>query len=154
MKLSVACANGLFLGQDDSLGQECVTEKWIEIKSNGTIGSGIVDDANISFKAIGGGFTNAIDYLSLGNMPTNTARKIFIKFNIPNDPEMTGTINPRFALQYDVKSSSSSSSLSSSSKSSSSRSSSSSSRSSSSSSRSSSSSSKSSSSSSSSSALP
>ena len=115
IKLTVACANGLFSGQNNSLGQECVTEKWVEVKSNGVVGSGIVDDANVSFKAIGGGFTNAIDYLSLGNMPTNTARKIFVKFNIPSDPEMTGTINPKFALQYDVKSSSSSSSRSSSS---------------------------------------
>ena len=123
VKISVSCMNGSWSGESNSLGQECVDEKWIEMRSDGVVdpnSQGIVDDAEGEYKPIGGGFTLADDYQVLGDMPPNTARVIYIRFNIPSDPDTEGIIYPKLVIQYDVGSSSSSSSSSSKSSSSSS----------------------------------
>ena len=114
IKISVACSNGLFTGQDNGIGQECVTEQWLEVKSNGVVGSGITDDAQATYTPIGGGFTGS-KYLSVGNIPANTARKLFIRLNIPASITSDGSVYPKIVVQYDVESSSSSCSSSSSS---------------------------------------
>jgi hypothetical protein len=121
-KLTVSCTNGLFSGQSNEQGQECVSERWVEVKSDGIVDpdeiGDIIDDAQSTYKPIGGGFTNLKHYLSIGNIYSNTARLIHVRFNIPANATTVGYIYPKLILQYDIDFSSSSESSSSSSSSS------------------------------------
>lgn len=122
-RLGISCSNGLFTGQSLSQGQEVVTEKWISLKSNGAGGSGIIDDAQAEYKACGGPLDDYDNFIYMGDMPTNTYRKIFVKVTVPEGAVTDGVSYPLLVLQYDARNpdwSSSSSSISSSSMSSSS----------------------------------
>ncbi len=103
LKLGVACSNGLFTGQTTYQGQEAVTEKWISVKSNGAGGSGIVDDANASFKAVGGALDDVDNYLSLGDMPADTYRQIYVRVEVPAGAESDGFTYPVLVLEYTLE---------------------------------------------------
>lgn len=58
----------------DYKGWEIVNENLVECKSTGVIGTGIIDDNNSSYTAIG-----KVNHLHLGDIPVNCARKIFFR---------------------------------------------------------------------------
>lgn len=58
----------------DYKGWEIINENLVECKSAGVVGTGIVDDNNSSFAAIG-----KAAHLHLGDIPVNCARKIFFR---------------------------------------------------------------------------
>lgn len=57
-------------------------QHWVEIKSYGVTGSGIVDDAMTLFQSVG-----LNKPLSLGDIPSNCARRLFIRCYPPTDAE-------------------------------------------------------------------
>jgi len=61
-------------GEDNYGGQEVIDDDLIEAKSDGIVGSGIVDDGQVAYTPIG-----AATSLSVGDIPINCARKIFFK---------------------------------------------------------------------------
>lgn len=61
-------------GDTEYNGQEIVDDTLIQARSNGVVGSGIVDDAQASWTAIGGGAS-----LSIGDIPIGCARKILFR---------------------------------------------------------------------------
>jgi hypothetical protein len=112
VKLSVACMEGEYSGQTNLEGQECVDEKWIKARSDGVRGYGceeMVDDEQKTYKAIGGGFDNSADYLSLGDFVPDSARKIFVKIEIPEGIDTSTEAFPQLVVQYSVENTSSSS---------------------------------------------
>jgi len=74
IELSTSTATDVIAGDTDINGQEVVAENLIEAKSNGVVGTGIIDDNQSSFTPIGG-----VTTLSIGDIPVNTARKIFFR---------------------------------------------------------------------------
>ncbi len=60
--------------QELVLGKEVVDKKWVSVKSNGFLGTGIVDDAEACYKP------NPI-----GDIPAQCAKKIHIKIEPPAD---------------------------------------------------------------------
>ncbi len=60
-------------GNTNYEGKEIIDNNWVEIKSDGVIGSGIDDDAFPDFVPI------TSEGVSLGDIPTNTARKLFFR---------------------------------------------------------------------------
>jgi len=74
IKLYILNALKLTTGGTDYQGQEIVTEKLIQARSNGVVGTGIIDDAQVAYTAIGGD-----TYLSIGDIPVNCARVIQLK---------------------------------------------------------------------------
>lgn len=119
IKLGVSNSDGSFSGGLNAEGQEVVDEKWVSVKSNGAGGNPfhpIIDDAHVDYKAVGGVLANPDSYLSLGDIPTDCYRKIYIKIDVPEEAVTDGACYPTLILQYTLEDpSSSSSSLSSSS---------------------------------------
>lgn len=118
VRVSVANLGGTFTGGTDEQGQECVDEKWISIRSDGVrthYCDEMVDDNQSTFKSIGGGFTNAADYLALGDFCADSARRLFIKVTVPEGCSSEGAVFPKLVVQYNVENESSSSESSSSS---------------------------------------
>lgn len=116
VKLGVACSDGSFSGKTNYEGQEAVDEKWISVKSDGAGGNSfdpIVDDANTVFKSVGGAFDDANNYLSLGDIPTDCYRVIYVRLEVPSDAITHGVCYPALVLQYELADPSSSSSSSS-----------------------------------------
>lgn len=74
IKLYIVNALKLTTGGTDYQGQEIVDEKLIQARSNGVVGTGIIDDAQVAYTAIGGN-----TYLAIGDIPVNCARVIQIK---------------------------------------------------------------------------
>jgi hypothetical protein len=112
IRLTVACFNGEFSGQSNKHGQECVDEKWISVRSDGIrtfYCDSMTDDNQSTYKAIGGGFTNSADYLALGNMYADSARKLHIRITVPEGAESTVAVFPQLVVQYNVTNESSSS---------------------------------------------
>jgi len=97
VELGILCGNGEIAGQEDPLGQEIVDEKWLSVKSNGVLGSGIVDDAQAAYQAIGGSARR-----SIGDIPPQCARKIHLKMTPPASPE-TITAYALLAVFYEVE---------------------------------------------------
>jgi hypothetical protein len=62
------------VGDTEYHGQEIVDDTLIQARSNGIVGSGIIDDAQSSWTAIGGSTV-----LSVGDIPIGCARKIFFR---------------------------------------------------------------------------
>jgi hypothetical protein len=117
IRLSVSNLDGAFSGGTDEYGQECIDEKWISVRSDGMrtfYCDQMVDDNQSTFKPIGGGFTNAADYLSLGDMCPDSARRIFLKISVPEGAESDGAVFPKLVVQYNIENESSSSESSSS----------------------------------------
>ena len=75
IKISIRDADG---GEDEVW----TKQHWIEIKSYGISGSGIDDDAMMVFQSVG-----LNKELSLGDIPSNCARKLFIRCYPPTDAE-------------------------------------------------------------------
>ena len=61
-------------GEDEYGGQEIIDDNLIQARSNGVIGSEIVDDSQSSWTPIG-----ALDALSVGDIPIGCARKIYFR---------------------------------------------------------------------------
>lgn len=74
IEICVKTASDLSTGDTDINGQEIVTEALIEAKSNGVVGTGIIDDGQTSFTPL-----NATGTFLIGDIPVNTARKIFFR---------------------------------------------------------------------------
>ena len=74
VRISVVNANKTTSGGTNYTGQEIIDNNLIQAKSDGIVGSEIVDDAQSTFTAIG-----KTSYLSVGDIPVNCARKIFLK---------------------------------------------------------------------------
>jgi len=81
-------------GGSNYQGQEIVDNSLVQGRSNGVVGSGIVDDAQVAYTAIG--------TLNVGDIPTNTARKLFFRLKSVAD---TATEHAMFFLniQYDYR---------------------------------------------------
>ncbi len=106
IKLGVSCSDGSFTGKSNAEGQEAVTEKWVSVKSNGAGGNinpPIFDDAQANYKSIGGDLGNPDNYLSLGDIPSDCFRKIFIKIDVPENPETNGPCYPALLVQYTLE---------------------------------------------------
>lgn len=74
IEICVKTALDLSTGDTDINGQEIVTEALIEAKSNGVVGTGIIDDEQTAFTPI-----NATGTFLIGDIPVNCARKIFFR---------------------------------------------------------------------------
>ena len=72
--ISVVNADKNISGGSNYEGQEIIDDDLVQAKSDGVEGSGIVDDAQASWTPIG-----KTSYLSVGNIPTNCARKIHFR---------------------------------------------------------------------------
>ena len=77
VQIGVLCSNGEYFGQELPFGQEIVDEKWVSVKSNGILGSGISDDEQ-EYEAVGGTTKRAI-----GDIPPECARLIHVKMTAP-----------------------------------------------------------------------
>lgn len=73
--INIKCLNLLKTVSSGELyqGQEIIDENLLEVKSSGTVGDGIIDD-NTDWIPIG-----KIDFISLGIIPVNCARKLFFR---------------------------------------------------------------------------
>ena len=92
MRVSVLPAN--------SVSEEIVEGKYIEVRSDGVMdpdSAGIVDDEESEFTGIGGDLTEPGAYHSIGDIPTNCARRLVFRVNPPSDLTVTGF--PGFLLQ-------------------------------------------------------
>jgi len=79
--IGVSLSNGNFFGGTLQDGQEVVDKKFVELKSSGVSGAGIIDDAQTVFTPVGGKPpTNA---LAVGSILSGTGRHIFLRFNLP-----------------------------------------------------------------------
>ncbi len=77
-------------------GKEWVDDKWSEVRSIGTAGSGIVDDNESTFTAIGGSTVH-----SIGDIPSNCARYLYLRVDAPEDATpVGGSIQLRFRVSY------------------------------------------------------
>jgi len=77
-----------------------IDTKCIKVRSNGVKdpdGVGIVDDEESEFTSVGGGLLESGDYHSIGDIPSNCARRLIIKVETPQDFTASGV--PRFKLQ-------------------------------------------------------
>lgn len=87
IEITVLNYNKLPTGGTNYDGQELVTEKMIQARSNGVVGSGIVDDAQVGWTSIGGGTS-----LSIGDIPVGCARKIFFRLKSAIDTVTTEAV--------------------------------------------------------------
>ncbi len=100
VKITVALDNGGYSGGTYPQGQEVVDGKWIELKSSGIVGTGITDDSQSAFTPIGG--PPASGGLSIGDIPANSARIIFLRLNVPAMPSTPFAAIPNVLVIYDV----------------------------------------------------
>jgi len=92
VRITVAAAN-VWAG-------EIVQNHYIKVKSNGVLdpdGVGIVDDEEAEFSEIGGELTDPESYHSIGDIPSNCARRLFFRVDIPVDLVLNGI--PRILVQ-------------------------------------------------------
>jgi len=78
VEVGVLCGNGQWTGQKNHDGQEVIDELWAGVKSNGVLGSGIVDDAEAGYTPVGG-----LTRHPIGDIPSQCARKLHIKIEPP-----------------------------------------------------------------------
>lgn len=77
----------------NSYAEKVVDEKWIYVKSDGIKdpeGRGIQDSLNQDWTAIGGSLLNSGDFLEIGDMPTNCARRLRFRIDIPAGEDTGG----------------------------------------------------------------
>jgi hypothetical protein len=77
-----------------------VEGKYIEIRSDGVMDpddAGIIDDAESEFSGIGGELTETGAYHSIGDIPSNCARRLVFRIGPPEELVLSGF--PRFLLQ-------------------------------------------------------
>lgn len=80
-------------------GKEWAPDKWMKVKSLGVIGAGIDDDLEGEFYYIGGETEH-----SIGNIPSNCARKLFFEIDAPQEAEPTGgsmAVKVKISYQYE-----------------------------------------------------
>jgi hypothetical protein len=73
---------------------------FVSVRSNGVLdpdGLGIIDDEESQFTPIGGPLTNPGSFHSIGDIPTNCARRLFFRVDIPEDWSIDGI--PRLLVQ-------------------------------------------------------
>ena len=88
----------------DRNGKELIAEKWVELRSFGIVDFyswGMADDLQTVFKPVGGGFVNADDYLSIGDIGPDCARIIELKLNMPATIDLSGLIFAKLIVQAD-----------------------------------------------------
>lgn len=98
ISISVSLLDGSYTGGWFEEGQEMVDEKWLEAKSNGVTGTGIIDDSQTVFTPIGG--DPATGGLAVGDIPAGTARRIHFRLNIAADAETPFSIYPALNVSY------------------------------------------------------
>lgn len=101
-RLTARLSNGLYTGGTNEQGQEIVTGKWVEVKSNGISGTGITDDAQTAFTPVGGDPNISGNYLAIGNISPNTARHIHVRVNVPANPATEFSAFPELLISYDM----------------------------------------------------
>jgi hypothetical protein len=77
-----------------------VDNKYLSVRSDGVMDPdecGIVDDSEEEFAPIGGSLTNPDDYHSIGDIPSNCARRLFFRIDLPLDFSVNGV--PRMIVQ-------------------------------------------------------
>lgn len=98
--VTATLADGSYSGGEDADGAELVSQKWLELKSNGVVGSGITDDAQSVFTPVGG--DPLTGGLSIGAIPSGTARQLHCCVNIPVDPSTVYSCRPRLLVSYNA----------------------------------------------------
>ncbi|MCX6646211.1 MAG: hypothetical protein NTY09_07630 [bacterium] len=84
----------------NSFSEGIIEGKYVEVRSDGVMdpdGMGIIDDAESEFSGIGGELTEPGAYHSIGDIPTNCARRLVFRVNPPGETVLSGF--PRFLLQ-------------------------------------------------------
>ncbi len=94
--LSLSLVDRSFAGGLNEDGQEMLDAKWLELKSNGVSGSSIVDDVQALFTPVGG--NPVASGLSVGVIPSGTARHIQLRINIPQQVATAHSIYPKFLI--------------------------------------------------------
>jgi hypothetical protein len=80
--------------------EDIITGKYLKVKSNGVLdpdGVGIVDDAETEFTPIGGSLTDPDYYHLIGDIPSNCARRLFFRIDLPDGFSPLGA--PRLLVQ-------------------------------------------------------
>ena len=98
--VTATLADGTYSGGEEPDGAELVSEKWLEIKSDGVVGSGIIDDAQSVFTPVGG--DPQTGGLAIGAIPSGTARQLHCRVNIPADPATAFACRPRIVISYNA----------------------------------------------------
>jgi hypothetical protein len=94
IKVRILSATGLLSGDTDDNGQALLDGGTIEFRSNGVIGSGIVDD-EMEWTPL------TTDGISIGDMPQNTARSI--AFRILDPGSYFGRIRIQIVIEYEAQ---------------------------------------------------
>ena len=98
--ITATLADSSYSGGDDPDGAELVSEKWLELKSDGVVGSGITDDAQSVFTPVGGDPQSG--GLAIGAIPSGTARQLHCRVNIPAQPTTPFACRPRLLVRYNA----------------------------------------------------
>ena len=70
----------------NNFGQSVIDSDSVKIKSNGVRdpdGVGIVDDEETQYYTLGGELTDSETYHEIGDIPSNCARRLFVKVDLP-----------------------------------------------------------------------
>ncbi len=100
IRITVALTNGAYAGGSYPQGAECVAEKWVELKSAGVLGAGLVDDGQTVFTPVGG--DPALNGLAAGPIPAGAGRVIAMRINVPASPTTPFAATPWLDITYDV----------------------------------------------------
>jgi len=76
IKIFLTNSNKETSGGSNYQGQEIIDDNLIEVKSNGVIGTGIIDDSQSNYTPIG-----KEDYLSIGDIPVDCARRLYFRLH-------------------------------------------------------------------------
>jgi len=98
--VTATLADGSYSGGEDADGAEMVSEKWLELRSSGVVGSGITDDAQSVFTPVGG--DPQTGGLAIGTIPSGTARQLHCRVNIPAQPSTAYACRPRLVISYNA----------------------------------------------------
>jgi len=77
----------------NSYGQSVIDEDAVKIKSNGILdpdSMGIADDSETPFYTIGGELTDSDTFHEIGDIPSNCARRLVLKLDLPPDFAICG----------------------------------------------------------------
>ena len=78
----------------NSWAEDIIDQGYLKVKSNGVLdpdGKGIVDDLDTEFSSIGGSLTDSDDYHSIGDIPSNCARRLIFRIDLPLDFSVEGS---------------------------------------------------------------
>ncbi len=100
IRLGLFMHDGAYAGTDLAAGAEAVAQKWVELKSAGTLGAGAVDDQQAVFTPVGG--DPATGALSVGDIPAGAGRLIHLRLGIPASVQTVYSAAARLAVIYDA----------------------------------------------------